>query len=373
MGTHSDSTIMNKEKICYILPFFDEGTDTHYYHLYDFIEKAALELDIFLIIERKTTDVSYFKNVTRIATQKTILPFRLFENLYLITKARFLGYKKYYIHYSQLSAINSSLVTRMFGGENWYWSCGMMWLFKEDRFNQFMWKLTLNLVSHLVTGTHSMADGYTEHYGLDRKSIQIMPNWIDFPRFNQPMAREEIFSRFSLDPNKKYVLFVHRLAPRKGAHYIVPIAKNFNTDTVFLIAGDGPYRENIEKEVRDNNLENVRILGRISNVLIPQLMTISDVFLMPSEEEGFPRVLIEAMASGLPYVASDIGGAREISPKIELPYIYKIGDIDRLSNGIRDILQKNKHDFRDALTNEARKYDQPDVLKIFINLFKEIR
>ena len=362
---------MKKEKVCYILPFFDQHTDTHYYHLYDFIEKAALELDVFLIIERKTNDTSYFKNVTHVLSQKTPLPFRIFENFYLIAKARLLGYKNFYIHYSQLSAINSSIITRFFGGENWYWSCGMMWLFKEDRFNQFMWKMTLTFIKNLVTGTHSMAEGYAKNYRISMDKIKIMPNWIDFKRFDRNFERNAIFEKFSLEKDKRYILFVHRLAPRKGAHYIVPIAKNFDDNTIFLIAGDGPYKAKLEEEIKNNNLKNIKILGKISNALIPELMNISDVFLMPSEEEGFPRVLIEAMASGLPYVASDIGGVKEISPEIEQPYIYEIGDTNEFSKGIKDILFKGKGNFRDAIINEAQKYDQSNVLKIFINLFKK--
>ena len=362
---------MKKEKICYILPFFDQHTDTHYYHLYDFIEKAALELDIFLIIERKTDNVSYFKNVTRIEVQKTILPFRILENIYLITKVRLSGYKKFYIHYSFLSAINSSVILKILGGENWFWSCGMMWLFKKDKFNQFLWKTTLALVDHLVTGTNSLAEGYAKNYRISMDKIKIMPNWIDFKRFNRSFERNRIFEKFSLDPNKKYVLFVHRLAPRKGAHYIVPIAKKFDEQTIFLIIGDGPYKSTLQKEIKIDELKNIKILGRISNEFVPEIMSIADVFLMPSEEEGFPRVLIEAMASSLPYVASDIGGVREISPLIQQLYIYNIGDIANYSEGIREIIKNGKDYYKNDLYNEAKKYDQSNVLKIFINLFKK--
>lgn len=360
---------MSREKICYILPFFEPDTDTHYYHLYDFIEKAALLVDVFLIIEQKPRDISFFKNVKKIEFQKTPLPFRLFENAYLILKARLLGYKKFYIHYSFLSAINSSIVVRILGGKNWYWSCGMMWLFKEDKFNQFLWKITLTMVNYLVTGTNSLALGYCENYGMSIKKIKIMPNWIDFERFQPRLGRNDILKKFSLDQDKKYIIFVHRLAPRKGAHYITQIAKRFDENIMFLVVGDGPYKSTLENEVRDNNLKNVRIFGRISNTLIPELMSISDVFLMPSEEEGFPRVLIEAMASALPYVASNIGGVKEISPIIEKPYIYEVGDITGYSKGISDILQKGKDYFKDDLLIEAAKYDQQNVLKIFMNLF----
>lgn len=362
---------MKKEKVCYILPFFDPGTDTHYYHLYDFIEHAARELDIFLIIERKPSDVSFFKNVTRIEFQKTAIPLRIFENAYLILKARVLGYKKFYIHYSFLSAINSSLVVRAFGGKNWYWSCGMMWLFKKDRLNQFLWKFTLNIVQHLVTGTDSMADNYSIHYGVKRDTVRIMPNWIDIERFRITDKKKETLEKFSLSADKKYVLFVHRLAERKGAHYIVPLAKKFDEKTIFLIVGDGPYRKTLEKEIAASDLKNVKLLGNISNTLIPEIMQMSDVFLMPSEEEGFPRVLIEAMASGLPYVASDIGGVKEISPDAETPYIYPVGDIQKFEEGIRDILSHKKEHFKNELKTYARKYSQENILRIFIRLFQD--
>ena len=246
-----------------------------------------------------------------------------------------------------------------------------MWLFKKDRLNQFLWKFTLNAVRHLVTGTHSMADGYSLHYGVERDSIRVMPNWIELERFRPSLRKKDLLKKFSLSANKQYVLFVHRLAERKGAHYIVPLAKKFSPKTIFLVVGDGPYQSTLEKEIETAGLKNVKLLGKISNVLVPEIMQLSDVFLMPSEEEGFPRVLIEAMASGLPYVASDIGGVKEISPNEEISYIYPVGDLCKFEEGIKQILTLGKEHFSDKLQTQAERYSQENVLRIFIKLFQQ--
>ena len=80
--------------------------------------------------------------------------------------------------------------------------------------------------------------------------------------------------------------------------------------------------------IQRNLGERIKLLGAVPNRDILKYFIAADVFLMPSREEGFPRVLIEAMAAGLPYVASDIGGVREISPPQAQEFIVKSGDID---------------------------------------------
>lgn len=362
---------MSKKKLCYILPSFDLGTDSHFYSLYDFIDKAAKDLDIFLIIEKNYSDIKFFKNVRDIKTQKFLfLPLRILENFIFVIMARMRGYKNFYVHYSFISAINSSLVCRLTGGKVWYWNCGMMWTFTKDRFTQIMLKVILRLVNFLVTGTKSLAEGYSQNYKIPLKKIKIMPNWVDLERFQQKFDKEVIFKNFSIPIGKKYVLFVHRLAERKGAQYIVPIAKKISEEVVFLVAGDGPYKETLQEEIKQANLKNIILLGKISNQLVPELMGMADIFLMPSEEEGFPRVLIECMASGLPYVASDVGGVREISPEIEYDYLYPAGKIKQFVIGINDILVKGKNIFEKSLFKKAAEFEQNNALRIFISIIK---
>lgn len=343
------------KKLCYILPSFDLETDTHYFYLYDFIKRIADDFDLTLVIEKSNSDIIFFDNIRHIKVQKFNRGiFRVLENFILILFLRLKGNKDFYIHYSQVSAFNASLIVRIFGGRTFYWNCGMMWLFGTKKFLG----LILKIVTHLVTGANVLADGYAEHYHIGRDKIKIMPNWIDLNRFSN-INIDEVYKKYNLNPHTKYLLFVHRLAERKGAHYIATLVKN-NPNYNFLIAGDGPYRGQLEEEI--SGWENIMLLGKIPNHDIPGLMKISSLFFMPSEEEGFPRVLLESMAAGLPYVAFDIGGVREISTEAQQSYI--VDDIEAMDRAIKDILQN------DDIYNKLREVNLEHVRQFDINVTK---
>lgn len=363
---------MEKKKICYLLPFFDTATDSHYFHLYDFINEAGKELNILLIIEKGSSDTSFFTNVSAVYEQKfSFLPLRVMENFLLIALARMKGYRKFYVHYSYVSAINSSVICKLSAAKNWYWSCGMMWLFKKDILNQFLIKSTLHFVDYLVTGVDVLAAGYSKNYGIPLEKIRIMPNWIDLGRFDRVYETDKLKDKYGIPRNKKIILFIHRLAARKGAHFIIPISKLLEKSYHFLVVGDGPLKEDIGNAVRNDHLENIQLLGKISNARIPEIMALADVFFMPSEEEGFPRVLIECMASGLPYVASDVGGVEEISPEAQKKFIYASGDVQAFADGIQEIIRNGKGFYEKDLQKKAREYDQKNVIGIFIGLFQK--
>jgi len=359
----------DRVKLCYVLPKFDLETDTHFFYIYFLINEASKKIDISLIIEESNSDISFFQNIQNIYIQKfKWLPLRFLENLALIIWNRIKGYNNFYVHYSYISAFNAGLISRITKAKTFYWNCGMVWLFGKDKFL----KIILNMVNFLVTGVESLKKGYADNYNISLNKIKIMPNWIDLVRF-QNIEHNFIYSKYNLEKDRVYVLFLHRLAKRKGAHYIVPVAKALKDLNIkFLIAGDGPYEDILKQEIKDNELKNVRLLGRVPNKEVSALMKVSKLFFMPSEEEGFPRVLLESMASGLPFVVSDIGGVREISTEEEQEFIFKIGNVEAMSNAIKKIL--NDSDFYEKLkgTNlkQVQQFDIKEVSQIFINLFK---
>lgn len=354
----------NKKKLVYILPNFDLETDTHYFYLYGFIKKIAESFDLTLLIEKNNSDIGFFDNIKNIKVQKFDKGLlRVVENFFLILFLRLKGNKDFYIHYSQISAFNSSVISRLSGGRTFYWNCGMMWLFGKKKFL----KIILKMITHLVTGVDVLADGYAKNYNLKRSKIKIMPNWIDLKRFEN-IEIDSILEKYKLSKDGKYVLFVHRLAKRKGAHHIKQIANAFQgqKDTVFLIAGDGPYKKQLEQEII--SLKNVTLLGKVPNKDIPSLMKVSKLFFMPSEEEGFPRVLLEAMAASLPYVAFDIGGVREISSTEQQEYI--VSDVDSMNVAIKNIL--NNQDVHNKLKQRNLEHVKQFDIKVVKNRFAEL-
>ncbi len=237
MGKSSEIELSSEIKLCYILPKFDLETDTHYFYLYDFINEVSKELNLSLIIEKSKSDISFFKDIKNIYIQKfSWKPLRCLENFILILWNRIRGYNNFYVHYSYIGAFNAGLISRLTKARAFYWNCGMMWLFGKNKFL----KVVLNMVNFLVTGVDALKEGYCHNYNISPDKIKIMPNWVDLDRF-QNIDTKAFLNKYNLDNNKKYILFVHRLAKRKGAHYIVPVANGLkDLDVEFLIAGDGP-------------------------------------------------------------------------------------------------------------------------------------
>ena len=221
-------------------------------------------------------------------------------------------------------------------------------------------------MNYLVTGVHALKLWYAKHYAISQHKIKIMPNWIELQRLPSINSDKQILrNKLWFSSQDKIVLFVHRLAERKGAHYIVPIAKLLQShpSIKFLVIGDGPYKETFLQQINAWKLTNITYIGKVPNKDIYTYFSISNVFFMPSEEEWFPRVLLESMACNVPYVASDIWWVKEISPPWQQKYIYDIWDVQWFSKGIVDILQE-KFDYHDYI----KQYDISEVRKIFINL-----
>lgn len=353
-----------KKKLIYILPEYNNDLDWHIYYLANFLEQIGTELDIALIVEKSQEKTVGIKNMQSIYIQKFSNPVLRFLEILCVTFSRRLsGYKTVYIHYSYIWAIASSIVMRLSFGRTYYWSCWMMWLFWE----QPLLKLTLKFVNFLVTGVNALKDWYSQHYDIRKDKILIMPNWIELERIKSVQVNKiDEKEKLWMNKDDKIILFVHRLAERKWIHYVIPIANFFEGEEniKFLIIGDGPYKKQLLEGIKDWNIKNIHYIGKVPNREVYKYFLISDVFLMPSEEEWFPRVLLESMACGVPYVASDIGGVREISPEWQQEYIYKIGDAEWFVQWINKQLWVNKKSYNKHIEG----YDIKNITPVFIKI-----
>jgi glycosyltransferase involved in cell wall biosynthesis len=171
----------------------------------------------------------------------------------------------------------------------------------------------------------------------------------------------------------KVVLFVHWLSPRKGAQYLVKIAKEVSRtipDVFFIIVGEGPYMETLRQEIAENGLEDsMRLVGSVPNQEIPKYYAAADLLIMPSEEEGFPRVILEAMAMDVPFVATDVGGTKDLMTENQMICIVRRGDMSSFAKKVINILKDNE--LREVLKREGRErikhFSKEKVIEIFIS------
>lgn len=333
------------KKIVYILPFYDERTDTHLFYNYKLIQEARRRGMEILVLSAKTLGLG-----------------SLFLKLIL---ARFRDCQDCYVHYSFYGA----LAAIFSGYKVFYWNRGMPWLFKRSFLEEQVFRFILRQTI-LVTGPESLAKEYERRYGV--KEYRILTNWIDVERFKSKEADPRLSQDFG--GQTKTILFVHHLSKRKGADLIIPIAEGLkNEKAEFWVIGDGPEMDNLKSEIRNLKLDKVvKLLGQVPNKEIVKYFHASHVFIMPSREEGSPHVLLEAMAAGTPFVASDVGGVRELAPKALKEFLCPSEDIQCFQEKIRTLLlnQKLYREVREAGFNYAANFDISKGVAEFMELFQ---
>ncbi|OHA08331.1 MAG: hypothetical protein A3B37_03670 [Candidatus Sungbacteria bacterium RIFCSPLOWO2_01_FULL_59_16] len=363
-----------RPRIVYILPAYDSATASHFFHIYELLEAASRDLDIFLVIERAAMRPEHFSFPFYV--QRFSNPvMRFAEIMVVLARERMRGRKAFYTHYSYYGALVSWFVVRVVGGEAYYWNCGMPWLYRRGRFAEAVFRFVLRRTI-LVTGTDGLRAAYCHRYGLVSERTRVLPNGINIERFRSAMNRGEARRALGVPGDVKVVLFVHRLSRRKGAHLLPDIISGVlaaENRVMFIIVGDGPERQHLGSRVTYHEKSgHVRITGGVPHRDVSQYFAAADVFLMPSEEEGFPHVLLEAMAAGVPYVVNDVGGVREITPPELLPVFVVPRTIPFIVQALLGILRASASDRKRFEISErawVRRFDLGRVRSLFVSLF----
>jgi glycosyltransferase involved in cell wall biosynthesis len=281
------------------------------------------------------------------------------------------------VHYSYLSAITAGVVTKVFGGEVLYWNAGMPWLYTRPRREEWYQQLAFRLIDRLVTGAHALVPGYTRLYNLKASQVVVIPNWIDTTAcVREASVRAAVFQEYSIPAEAKVLLFVHKLSKRKGAQVLPELMSYLKDPLIHLvIAGSGQLYRELEAAIKTKGLsDRVHLLGSVPRPVVKKLYQAADVFVMPSEEEGSPHSLIEAMAYHLPFAAFDVGGVAETATGALKNYVVPAGDVPALAHKITQLL-KDPAEYTRVQTLEAeaiQRYQKPVVVAQFKALLTRV-
>lgn len=223
-------------------------------------------------------------------------------------------------------------------------------------------RLFKGLVSKLVLRNAAAVIALTENLkermqGVYSRDVLVIGNGVDIENFGT-CSKEEARRHLNVVKKEKVAIFVGTLTSIKGIEYLIEamgIIRRRNHEVRLLIVGDGVDRKKLEALVRKLNLErNVTFVGRIENAKIPEYLAASDVFVLPSLSEGFPNVILEAMAAGLPIVTTNITGLPEIVKDGGNGFLVEPGSSNQLAEKISLILSDKKLRQRISANNKRK-------------------
>ncbi len=167
----------------------------------------------------------------------------------------------------------------------------------------------LRAAERVVVLSGEQADFVQERYGVRPERVVIVPNGVGAPREPDPAERTGVRED---DDGMLRLLYVGRLAAQKNIPRLIDAFSRVRAPVVLAIVGDGELREWTERAVAERGLANVRVVGPRRDGALAAWYRWADAFVLASDKEGMPLVVLEAMAAGLPVVATDVPGTREL-------------------------------------------------------------
>ena len=204
-------------------------------------------------------------------------------------------------------------------------------------------KFALESADHIITVSKSNFMLLVTKIGIPEHKISVIPNGFDPHKFG-PINKAAVRKQLNLPQNKKIILNVASLVSEKGQSYLIEAMKEVvrsRKDLLCIIVGDGPLRKDLENQIKNLNLEDyVKLVGAKPHDEIPLWMNAADLFVLPSLRESFGVVQIEAMACGVPVVATRNGGSEEIITSEDYGLLCEPGNPDDLAKKILIALEK---------------------------------
>jgi glycosyltransferase involved in cell wall biosynthesis len=182
-----------------------------------------------------------------------------------------------------------------------------------------------------------------EHYGISPEKIRIVSNGVDTEKYRPTETENQTMLKHNFGLKETpVVLFVGNLIPRKGLTYLIEAAQQIvktHPNTQFAIVGEGPLKgQLINKLTAAKLLNNFVFMGGLTDDELSAMYGCSDVFVLPSIQEGQGIVLLEALASGKPVVTFDIGGVNEVVINGETGLLASNRSSDELAEALLRLL-----------------------------------
>lgn len=235
------------------------------------------------------------------------------------------------------------------------------------KYIKFGEKMAVKYADEIIVLSKNVQKYFEDSY--NRKTVFI-PNGVNKPKNVDP---EIIKEKYNLNKNE-YILFLGRIVPEKGIHYLIDAFNNINTDKKLVIAGGASDTNDYYQELKEKSKNNKNIIftGFVQGRELEELYSNSYIYCLPSDLEGMPLSLLEAMSYGNCCLTSDINECEEVIE--DKGVIFKKSDVEDLKEKLQYFC--DNENFVNTYKNVAKdyilsKYNWDDITKRTLDLYKK--
>jgi L-malate glycosyltransferase len=214
------------------------------------------------------------------------------------------------------------------------------------------------------------ADTY-KLFGIN-KEIQVVPNFIE----PQPISEStiETIRKEYVPEGNPLLIHISNFRPVKRVMDVMEVYAQVSKQksATLVLIGDGPDRSKAEQFVRENQLENVIFVGNVKNPM--ELLSASDVMLLPSESESFGLAALEAMACGVPVVSSNAGGLPELIRHGVSGLMSNVGDVEEMAKQVLYLIESSERlsKFKKQAKERAESFSLKSVLPQYESIYNQV-
>ncbi len=232
-------------------------------------------------------------------------------------------------------------------------------------------RFSLNHSNAITSVSESLKKETLSTFKIDNK-ITVIPNFINIKEYEAP--KEHCVARKYAPAGEKIIVHISNFRKVKRVQDVIEMFARIRTEipAKLILVGDGPERSAMEQLCRHHNLgHDVIHLGKIADP--KEILSVADLFVLPSETESFGLSALEAMAMKVPVISTNGGGLPEVNLQGKTGFLSAVGDVDDMAANALKLLTNPKllEEFRHNAFNQAKKFDIEKVLPLYEKIYQQ--
>lgn len=231
---------------------------------------------------------------------------------------------------------------------------------------------SMNESSAITAVSENLRDETYRFFDVE-KEIHVITNFVDTQRFQH--SDKEHFKKMLAPNGERILAHVSNFRKVKRVEDVIRVFEQVRKviPSKLLMIGDGPERPNAEELSRHLEVCNdIRFLGKQEQV--DEILSITDLFILPSEYESFGLAALEAMACGVPVISTNTGGLPEINVPGVTGYLSDVGDIKAMAVGALKILENEEtlNEFKTRALEHTKNFERDKIVPVYEQLYENV-